>query len=172
MDIKTPFLNGDLEHVIYMRPPGGCADYGKERVIWKLERSLYGLKQASRAWYEKVKEEFRKLGFLRCDSDHAVFVYHGKGKIFCIIVLYIDDLMILSNNLKLLSLKKAQLMKALKMKDLGEIHWFLGLKITRNRLQRLIYISQSCYVKDILSRFNFTNSHPISTPIASNFKLP
>jgi hypothetical protein len=80
--------------------------------------------------------------------------------------------MILSNNLKLLSLKKSQLMKAFKMKDLGEIHWFLGLEITRDRPQQLIYISQTRYVKDILSRFNFTNSRPISTPIASNFKLP
>jgi hypothetical protein len=109
MDVKTAFLNGNLEHAILMKPPAGCTDYGKEDIIWTLERSLYGLNQASRAWHKKAKEEFRKLGFLRCDSDHAVFVYHGKGKVFCITALYINDLMILSNNLKLLSLKKSQL---------------------------------------------------------------
>jgi hypothetical protein len=115
-----------------MEPPAGSADYGKEGIIWRLEKSLYGLKQASQAWYEKAKEEFGKLCFLWCDSDHTMFVHHGKGKKFCIIALYVNDLMILSNDLKLLSLKKSQLMKAFKMKDLGEIHWFLGLEITCN----------------------------------------
>jgi hypothetical protein len=121
-------------------------------------------------WDEKAKDEFGQLGFLRCDSDHAVFVYRGKGKKLCIIALY--DLMILSNDLKLLNEKRGQLMKAFKMKDLGEIHWFLGLEITHDRPRHLIHISQTRYVKDILAGFGFTNSRPISTPIASNFKLP
>jgi hypothetical protein len=63
MDVKTAFLNGDLEHSIYMEPPTGSADYGRPGIVWKLKKSLYGLKQASRSWYQKVKEEFTKLGF-------------------------------------------------------------------------------------------------------------
>src|SRR5258708_88914 len=58
MDVKTAFLNSDLKHAIYMEPPPGSPDYGANGVVWKLERSLYGLKQASRAWYQKAKEEF------------------------------------------------------------------------------------------------------------------
>src|SRR5260370_20177913 len=63
MDVKTTFLNRDLEHVIYMEPPPGCADYGSPGIIWKLEKSLYGLKQASHVWYEKARDEFNCLGF-------------------------------------------------------------------------------------------------------------
>ena len=63
MDVKTTFLNSNLEHAIYMELPPGSPDYGVDGVIWKLKRSLYGLKQTSRSWYQKAKEEFAQLGF-------------------------------------------------------------------------------------------------------------
>ncbi len=170
MDVKTAFLNGDLEHDIFMRPPPGCTDYGQKDLVWKLEKSLYGLKQASWSWYMKVKNELKKLHFSCSDSDHAVFIYSNKGA-FCIIVLYVDDLMILSNHLPLLRKKKSQLMSTFKMKDLGEIHWFLGLEITCNQLQHLLFISQSCYITNVVQCFGFSNSHCVSTPMASDLKL-
>ena len=129
MDIKTAFLNGKLEHEIFMCPPPGSSDYGNKDVVWKLEKSLYGLKESSWAWYMKVKTELEKLSFSHSDLDHAVFLYSSSHK-FCIVALYINDLMILSNNPSLLHQKKKQLMSAFKMKDLGDIHWFLGLEIT------------------------------------------
>ena len=63
MDIKMAFLNGDLEHDIFMHPPPGCADYGGNDIVWKLQKSLYSLKQASQSWYMKVKDELGKLTF-------------------------------------------------------------------------------------------------------------
>src|SRR5258705_7975118 len=131
MDVKMVFLNGDLEHEIFMHPPPGCADYGQKDIVWKLRKSLYGLKQASWAWYTKAKDELKKLFFTCLNSDHAVFTHSSNSK-FCIIALYVDDLMILSNNLSSLRKKKKQLMSTFKMKDLGEIHWFLGLEITQD----------------------------------------
>ncbi len=130
MDVKTAFLNGDLDHSIYMEPPPGSADYGSKGVVWKLEKSLYGLKQASRSWYQKAKEEFGRLGFTCCDADHSVFIHNGWGQKFCIIALYVDNLMVLSNDINLLGQKKDKLKDTFKMKDLGPIHWFLGLEIT------------------------------------------
>jgi hypothetical protein len=75
MDVTMAFLNGELEHEIFMQPPPGSADHGRSDIVWKLEKSLYGLKQASCAWYLKAKQELTKIGFVRCDSDHAVFIY-------------------------------------------------------------------------------------------------
>jgi len=63
MDIKTAFLNRDLEHEIFMHPPPGCAEYGGNNMVWRLEKSLYGLKQASWSWYMKAKNELLKLAF-------------------------------------------------------------------------------------------------------------
>jgi hypothetical protein len=172
MDVKTAFLNGELEHTIFMVPPPGSIDYGNDDIVWKLRKSLYGLKQASRAWYQKAKEEFGRIGFTRCDSDHAVFIHRGQNKKFCIIALYVDDLMVLCNDVDLLNFKKEQLKRTFKMKDLGPIHWFLGLEITRDRPRCLIYVSQNRYVTDIVERFGFSNARPISTPVTANFKLP
>ena len=95
MDIKTAFLNRDLEHIIYMESPPGSSDFGSPDIIWKLEKSLYGLKQASCVWYQKAWEEFNCIGFTQCDVDYSVFIHSGQDGHFCIITLYVDDLMIL-----------------------------------------------------------------------------
>src|SRR5260370_31902800 len=116
-----------------MEPPLGCADYGSPGIIWKLEKSLYSLKQASHAWYKKARDEFNCVGFSRCDVDYSVFIHTSQDGYFCIIALYVDDLMILSNDLSNLNHHKKDLMWVFKMKDLGPIHWFLGLEITRDR---------------------------------------
>ena len=120
--------------------------------------------------YTKAKNELKKFSFTHADSDHAVFTYSKNGR-FCIIVLYVNDLLILSNDLPLLQKKKSQLMTSFKMKDLGKIHWFLGLEITCNWPQCLIFVSQSHYITDVVSCFGFSNSHHISTSMASDLKL-
>ena len=86
MDIKMAFLNGELKYEVFMSPPPGCSNYGNKDIVWKLEKSLYGLKQSSQAWYTKAKTELDKLSFSRCDSDHAIFFYSSSNK-FCIIAL-------------------------------------------------------------------------------------
>src|SRR5258708_19524627 len=164
MDVKTAFLNGDLEHDIFMQPPPGCADYGQKDLVWKLEKSLYGLKQASWSWYMKAKNELKKLHFSHSDADHAIFIYSNKGT-FCIIALYVNDLMILSNHLPLLQKKKSQLMSTFKMKNLGKIHWFLGLEITHDQLHCLLFISQSHSINNVLQKFSFYYSYFHYTPI-------
>src|SRR5260370_38859249 len=127
------FLNGDLDHTIYMESPLGSSNYGSPGIIWKLVKSLYGLKQASHAWYKKARIEFNSLGFIWCNMDYSVFVHTHHDGHFCIITLYVDDLMILSDDVTTLSHHKDDLMKTFKMKDLGPIHWFLGLEIMWDR---------------------------------------
>src|SRR5260370_27256831 len=151
MDVKTAFLNGELKHTIYMDPPAGSSDYGTPDVIWKLEKSLYGLKQALCVWYEKVRIEFNSLSFTHCDADYSIFIHPHHDGHFCIIALYVDDLMILSDSITTLNYHKEALMRVFKMKDLGPIHWFLGLEITCDRAQCLISVSQSRYITDVVS---------------------
>src|SRR5260221_185174 len=91
MDVKTAFLNGDLDHTIFMDPPPGSANFGIPNVVWKLEKSLYGLKQVLHAWYQKAKQEFSQLGFIQCNMDHSVFVHSTKDGTFCIITLCNDQ---------------------------------------------------------------------------------
>ncbi len=80
--------------------------------------------------------------------------------------------MILSNDVTTLDYQKGDLMKTFRMKDLGAIHWFLGLEIVHDRARHLISINQTRYITDVISHFDFINSCPISTPIPVNFKLP
>ncbi len=90
-----------------MELPPGSADSGTPGIVWKLEKSLYGLKQASCVWYQKAKLEFNRLGFTWCDADHSIFVHSSQDGTFCIIALYVDDLMILSNDVTTLDIEKA-----------------------------------------------------------------
>ncbi len=143
MDVKTMFSNRDLDHTIFMDPPLGSADFGIPNMVWKLEKSLYGLKQVSCAWYQKAKQEFSQLGFIQCNTDHSIFVHSTKDGTFCIIALYVDDLMILSNDPITLGHQKDKLMRTFKMKDLRPIHWFLGLEIIHDRSCHLISVSQT-----------------------------
>ncbi len=173
MDVKTAFLNGDIDVDIYMKQPIGYVVHGKEDYVCKLHKSLYGLKQAGRTWYQKIDNVLlHSLGFTRSQADHCVYVYndnHTNVKVY--IALYVDDLLIMCNNLsKLISLKQ-QLSQLFDMKDLGEAHYVLGIQIERDRTKKLLHISQCEYLKNVLERFGMSNSNPISTPLDVNMKL-
>ena len=141
MDVKTAFLNGDLEEDIYMTQPEGFVVAGKENWVCKLNKSLYGLKQASRAWYQKMDQALLITGFNRLYADSCVYAYRNDETIM-FIALYVDDLLLLSSSLtKLVSLKQ-DLAKKFEMKDLGEAHFILGIQIERNLSARTLALSQ------------------------------
>lgn len=163
MDVKTAFLNGDLEEQIYMHQPEGYVQKGKEHLVWRLKKSLYGLKQAGRAWYQKIDTALLTLGFQASQADPCVYHLHdGKVRIF--LSLYVDDLLLVSNSLDRLEQLKKDLSDQFEMKDLGEAKYVLGLEIERNRLLRTLTIGQQTYIKNILERFNMQDCKPVSTP--------
>ena len=126
MDVKTAYLNGDLDEEIFMHLPPG---FQKPNTIWKLKKSLYGLKQAGHEWYKKIHTEFEKIGFTRCHSDHGVFHLIRNGKLV-IIAIYVDDLLILLDSSSLLTQVKSELGNQFEMTDLGEARWILGMEVT------------------------------------------
>ena len=150
MDVKTAFLNGDLDEEIYMEmpelPPGfSIPNEGK---VLRLRKAIYGLKQAARQWNKKINDTLLKMGFTRTYSDGGVYIYRrqeGNTDIVVILTLYVDDMLIMGNDRSRLKAIKEELASRFQMTDLGEVQDFLGLDITRDRLKRLIFINQSRY---------------------------
>jgi hypothetical protein len=118
MDVKTTFLHGDLEEEIYMKQPEGFVVKGKKELVCKLKKSLYDLKQSPRMWYQKFDTYILGLGFVRSRVDHCV--YSKKvGNHFIYVVLYVDDMLLVGNNMDVIKEVKSQLSSKFDMKDLS-----------------------------------------------------
>lgn len=160
MDVKTAFLNGELKEEIYMRLPKD--EQGKSRLC-KLNRCIYGLKQASRNWNIRFDKTLMSLGFHKLLTDTCVY----KSETI-IIVLYVDDILIFCDNICNINMIKDSLTKSFKMKDLGEVKQFLGLDIVRN--EGLMKISQKSYIEKLLFAYGMQNSKCVDTPMVSTTK--
>jgi hypothetical protein len=170
MDVNTAFLNGELEEDIYMKQPEGFVIPGKENLVCKLNKSLYGLKQSGRAWYMKLDTALLKMNFKRLKSDHCVY-FLSVDKVLFYVAVYVDDILLLSNSLVHLNSLKNEISQLFNMKDLGEVHFILGIHIERDRRARTLTLSQSEYVKNVVTRYGMSSSHPVSTPLDVSVKL-
>ena len=119
MDVKTVFLNGDLYEDVYMTQPVGFEEPGEEHMVCKLKKSIYGLKQASRQWYLKFDMIVTQKGFKENIVDQCIYM-KVSGSNFIFLVLYVDDILLASNNSDLLAETKQLLFDHFDMKDLGE----------------------------------------------------
>ena len=164
MDVKSAYLNGDLEEELYMRQPTGFVVKGSENLVCRLNKSLYGLKQAGRTWNKRIDVELKAHGFAPIDADPCLYAYR-RGNVVLIISLYVDDLLLASDSLAELEKVKAELKTCFEMEDMGEASFALGIKITRDRAARTLTISQGAYILDVLTRFDMQNSRPVSTPM-------
>ena len=168
MDVKTAFLNGDLNEEIYMKQPEGCVVPGYEDKVCRLIRSLYGLRQAPKDWYEKFHQTIISDGFQVNDSDACV--YSKFDQFGCVIIcLYVDDMLIFGTNIDVVNTSKAFLSSCFDMKDLGEADVILGIKITRNSYG--LSLNQSHYVEKILKKFNQFDCTPVKTPYDPSIHL-
>jgi transposase InsO family protein len=172
MVVKTAFLNGDLEHEIYMCQPEGHQVEGQEQLVCKLNKSLYGLKQAGRSWYEKIDAALLRFDFTRLATDNCIYIKRSND--YCIIIaLYVDDLLILSNSIPKLQQFKQELASTFEMMDMGEARFILGIKIDRNRSKKTLSISQAEYINKVLANHNMTecDSKSSTTPMEVGLKL-
>ncbi|GJX82217.1 zinc finger, CCHC-type containing protein [Tanacetum coccineum] len=169
MDVKTAFLNGDLDEEVYMKQPEGFVMPGNEHKVCKLVKSLYGLKQAPKQWHQKFDEVVLSSGFLLNQSDKCVyskFDSSGKGVIIC---LYVDDMLIFGTDQNQVDKTKKFLSSKFSMKDMGEADVILGIKIKHEN--KGIVITQSHYIEKILKKFNREDCSPVSTPMDPVEKL-
>ncbi|GJX15239.1 retrotransposon protein, putative, ty1-copia subclass [Tanacetum coccineum] len=170
MDVKTAFLNGHLDEDIYMVQPEGFVDPKHPRKVCKLQRSIYGLKQASRSWNKIFDEEIKRFGFTQ-NLDEPCVYQKASGSNVTFLILYVDDIIIMGNHILSLQSVKDYLGKCFAMKDLGEATFILGIKIYRDRSKRLIGLSQSAYMDKILKRYRMDNSKRDHIPMQERLDL-
>nr|ABA94191.1 retrotransposon protein, putative, Ty1-copia subclass [Oryza sativa Japonica Group] len=161
MDVKTAFLNGELDEEIYMDQPDGFVVEGQEGKVCKLLKSLYGLKQAPKQWHEKFDKTLTSAGFAVNEADKCVYYRHGGGE-GVILCLYVDDILIFGTNLEVINEVKSFLSQNFDMKDLGVADVILNIKLIRG--ENGITLLQSHYVEKILNRFGYIDSKPSPTP--------
>jgi len=168
LDIKNAFLHGDLREEVYMEiPPGFATDQTKGKVL-KLKKSLYGLKQSPRAWFDRLRRAMCNMGYKQCNSDHTMFYHHSRGHV-TILAVYVDDMIITGDDTLEITRLKCNLSKEFEVKDLGQLRYFLGIEIARS--PRGIVLSQRRYVLDLLDETGMLGCRPASTPIEQNHKI-
>ena len=168
MDVETAFLNGKLDEEIYMQQPEGYVKPGEEHLVCKLEKSLYGLKQSSRCWNKVFRECIEKIGFIQASADPCVFI---RKDALTIIGVHVDDLMILARNITEMRSVKDSLKLQFKMKDVGELHFYVGVCIVQDVKNKQVFLHQGHYVEKMVEKFAQTEAKPVSTPADLNVKL-
>ncbi|KAJ9559825.1 hypothetical protein OSB04_004985 [Centaurea solstitialis] len=168
MDVKTAFLNGDLEEEIYMEQPEGYVAPGQERKVCKLVKSLYGLKQAPKQWHQKFDHVMLECGFKINECDKCVYVKDTEVG-YVILCLYVDDMLIIGSNDKMVKSTKNMLKARFDMKDMGLANVILGIQISRT--QNGLALSQAHYVDKILEKFNADDTAVARTPIDTSHHL-
>jgi Reverse transcriptase (RNA-dependent DNA polymerase) len=132
MDVKSAFLNRDLEESVYMTQPMSFEDPNNASKVCKLKRSIYGLKQASRSWNKRFDKEIKEFGFIKCDEESCVYKQFSWS-IIVFLILYVDDILLIGNDIFTFDEVKSSLKKIFSMKDLDEATYVLGIKIYRDR---------------------------------------
>jgi len=148
-----------------MSQPEGYIDESKPDHVCQLKKGLYGLKQAARCWKEAMDAHLKKAGYTQCSADCCMYVKILENGKFVFLSLYVDDLLIASNDINILKEEKESLKRAFEMEDQGEIHFCLGMSVRRDRKNKRMFISQTRYLQNVLKKFGMENCKQISTPL-------
>nr|AAN34944.1 Putative retroelement [Oryza sativa Japonica Group] len=168
LDVKNAFLHGNLEETVYCQQPFGFVDPSEPTAVCLLQKSLYGLKQAPRAWYQRFATYIRQLGFTSSASDTSLFIYKDGDNV-AYLLLYVDDILLTASSTSLLQHITARLHSEFAMTDLGDLHFFLGISVTRSADG--LFLSQWQYAVDLLRRAGMSECHPTATPVDARCKL-
>lgn len=177
VDVVAAFLNGDLEKQVLIEIPEGFREFfdkhPKENTIGfdrdqdqvlEVLKSLYGLKQAPRQWQKRLTTVLLNLDFYQLITDNAIYTHYAKEVIVCT---YVNDLLIIGPNRSTINSTKSALKTEFEIKDLGMASYFLGVRITRNRPQRHILLSQEAYNQRSLEELGVDDLKPAVTPLAT-----
>jgi hypothetical protein len=168
MDVKSAFLNGPLSELVYVEQHPGFEDPQFPDYVYKLHKTLYGFKQAPRAWYECLKEFLLKNGFEMGKADSTLFIQKVDKDLF-VCQIYVDDIIFGSTNKKFCEEFSRIMTKRFEMSMMGELKFFLGFQI--KQLKNGTFLCQTKYTSDMLKKFDMTNAKPIKTPMAVNGHL-
>ncbi|KAL0457657.1 UNVERIFIED_CONTAM: Retrovirus-related Pol polyprotein from transposon TNT 1-94 [Sesamum latifolium] len=153
-----------------MDQPEGFTAVGEEQKVCRLQRSIYGLKQASKKLEHTFYEVIRGYDFIKNDYDHCIYK-KISGSSVAYLVLYVDNILLIGNDVKILGDIKAWLSTQFSMKDMGEAFYILGIKIYRNRSKRMLGLTQSSYIEKVLKRFKMEHLKRGILPMRHGIKL-
>ena len=168
LDVKNAFLHGDLQEEVYMEMPPGFVTPETEGKVCRLKKSLYGLKQSPRAWFDRFRQVVCGMGYGQCNGDHTLFYRHSEKKI-TILAVYVDDIIITGDDDVEIAKLKGCLSQAFEVKDLGKLKYFLGIEVARS--SKGISLSQRKYTLDLLDDVGMMGCRVASTPIDQNSKI-
>lgn len=168
LDIKTAFLNGDIDEELYIQQPPGY-EQGDAKVC-RLRKALYGLKQASRAWHLKLRDFVTGCGFAASDADPCLFIKKGAaGPI--IVLVYVDDMLIAAPSTEAVERVTREVLDRFEARDLGDARLFLGMSIVRDRERRLLWLHQAQYARMVVDKFGMTEAKLSSVPMGREVRL-
>ena len=167
LDVNNAFLHGDLTEEVYMKIPQGF-EKGKWAKVCKQRKSLYGLKQASKNWYQKFTSALNEVGFKQSHTDHSLCIYKTINS-FMAALIYVDDVIIKGDDSKSIKGKHIFLDERFSIKDLGALKYFLGIEVARTK--EGLVLSQRKYVMDILEDSGMMGCRPTAFLMEHNSKL-
>jgi hypothetical protein len=168
MDVKSAFLNGELQEEVYVQQPPGFVDSKHKHKVLRLRKALYGLRQAPRAWNQKLDSSLLGLGFKRCVNEHGMYI-RGNGTARLIVGVYVDDLIITGGDAGAVGKFKAQMMNTFRMSDLGLLSYYLGLEVSQGAAG--ITLRQTAYAAKILEKAGMAGCNASATPMEPKLKL-
>ena len=166
LDVNNSFLHGALHEDVYMKVPEGLTC--SKGQVCKLQRSLYGLKQASRQWFSRLVEELIRKGFTQSKHDYSLFIKKDSIHII-IIAIYVDDMLVTGNNPSEITNIKLHLDSTFCIKDLGVLHYFLGIEVIYSFAG--IILTQHKFTKELLPNSGIKSFKTVVTPHPLNLKL-
>jgi len=171
MDVATAFLHGELTEEVYMQQPEGFVESGKENMVCRLKRSIYGLKQSPHCWNHALAGHLKEIGFSQTPSDPCIYVRTDTEGEILIVAVYVDDIILACNSPAKMNVVKEQLSQKFEMKDLGALHHFLGVKIVQDMSAGTVWAGQPFYIEKILRNFGMHDSKPVASPVNPGTKL-
>lgn len=162
LDVKTAFLNGEIREEVYVQQPEGFVQKGREDLVYRLVKALYGLRQAPRAWYEKLSRFLEELGLQRCPHEHAVYTKKIDKEIL-IITVYVDDILVTGTSVGVIENFKEQMNKSFDMSDLGKLSHYLGMEVKQN--VGCIELKQTAYARKVLEKAGMRDCNPVKYPM-------
>ncbi|GJW63596.1 zinc finger, CCHC-type containing protein [Tanacetum coccineum] len=169
LDVKSAFLNGDLKEEVYVTQPTGFEVKGKEEMVYKLHKALYGLRQAPRSWNAKLDKVLKELGFRKCAQDQAVYKLQSKNTTL-IIGVYVDDIIVTGSSEKLIQeFKSIDMNSIFEMSDLGKLNYYLGIEVKQE--ENGIIIKQESYARKILEEAGMSKCNPAKWPMDPKLQL-
>ncbi|KAL8107456.1 hypothetical protein AgCh_024022 [Apium graveolens] len=168
LDVKSPFLNGELQETVYVEQPEGFVKETGKHLVYKLRKALYGLKQVPRAWYARLNKYLESLGFEKCPHEHAVYTKR-EGDEALVIGVYVDDLLITGMNATIIEKFKVQMSQEFDMSNLGLLSHYLGIEVSQNG--EYIELRQSAYAKTLLERAGMIDCNAARYPMETKLTL-